>query len=552
MIISLASDPVPSKAILGVPVRWLSSASLPETGASRAILGVPVSVLQSALITPRSGAEREMEIGVYRREYGAYWAEKGRREFERLLGRGSSDEEPLHERFADLWTREALDRLAQHLESAPEGAATERLALERLVSAVRFLRLEEAARPVSEELARCERAASKRWEEACDEIAEESDVFRRRALALKALNALGPCDDLRCARYALFDEEARILGSANHLALREAALPTAFSALVAVADRFLERTAEVYAARLREHLQAEAAYAPDLSYADELRFRRLAPFDGLFPAEGLDVIWRAAVEALHVKLDRLADLVVEIGPEGAKEAACFAVDPPRDVRLVVGRSGGLSRYLRLFSEVGRAQYFVWLSPEMADRYPEFVYAPERATEQGHAALFRHLWLDPRWITEHRGLTPTEAQAVARAVALLELHDARRRCALLRVFTETVGGTNVGEAQKESYASSLSEATGFRYEQATFWLDIEAGWDAVTELRAQCFALIWRDRLRTRYGRAWWRSRRARDELIDVWNTGARYHLEELAPLIGAGELDYESMAEMMVEALQVG
>lgn len=518
---------------------------------SRAILGVPTGVLQSALITSSSEIEREMEIGAYRREYAAYCAEKERRRFEKLVQSGSSsDKEPLHERFADLWTREAVDELARSVESALEGS-TERIAQERLLLAARLLHLEEAARPLSEELARCEHAASKSWEETCDEIAAERELIRRRELARSAFRALGLCDDLRCARYALFVEEARILGAVDHVALREEALPIDLAALANLAGNFLERTADVYAAQLREHLDAEAAYAHDLSYADELRFRRLALFDVLFPAEGLDLIWRAAVEALHVRLDRLANLMVEIGPEGTKGSACFAIDPPREVRFVVGRSGGLSRYLQLFSEVGCAQYFVWLSPEMVDRYPEFVYAPERATEQGHAALFRHLWLDPRWISEHRGLTPTEAQAVARAVALLELHEARRRCALLRVLDETRGGTCVDEAQKESYAALLSEATGFRYEQATFWLDIEAGWDAVTELRAQCFALIWRDRLRTRYGRAWWRSRRARDELIDVWNTGARYHLEELAPLIGAGELDYESMAEMLMEALQV-
>jgi hypothetical protein len=57
------------------------------------------------------------------------------------------------------------------------------------------------------------------------------------------------------------------------------------------------------------------------------------------------------------------------------------------------------------------------------------------------------------------------------------------------------------------------------------------------LRAAAFEALLRDRLRSAYGFRWWTSRRAGDFLIDLWNTGQRYSIEEMASLIGLGTID---------------
>ncbi|MGA1369834.1 MAG: hypothetical protein ACO394_15130, partial [Blastocatellia bacterium] len=57
------------------------------------------------------------------------------------------------------------------------------------------------------------------------------------------------------------------------------------------------------------------------------------------------------------------------------------------------------------------------------------------------------------------------------------------------------------------------------------------------LRAAAFEASLRDRLRSAYGFRWWTSRRAGDLLIDLWNTGQRYSIEEMASLIGLGTID---------------
>ena len=50
----------------------------------------------------------------------------------------------------------------------------------------------------------------------------------------------------------------------------------------------------------------------------------------------------------------------------------------------------------------------------------------------------------------------------------------------------------------------------------------------------------------RHGHRWWASRKAGDELIDLWNTASRYSVEELARLIGFGEISFDLIAELLI------
>lgn len=486
-----------------------------------------------------------METSIYRREYASFCSEKERRSYAEVTGRNiGADEEPLEERYADLWARDHISDLSRALDETSAEFATERAALELLLAAAHVLYVEASARSVADELRACEQGA--KWDEIRLQAAEEARPKERRALVRRALDALAACDDLRAERLALMEEAARTLGHPGSVALYERATRAQFDELAVAANGFLARTAERYLAALRARLRFDPEYdsSAEFDLADELRFRRLAAFDPFFPAEGLLPVWRTAVERLQIRLDQMPNLKVEpiFMPHG--EARCFAVAPPDEVHLVIGQGTGLPRYASLFAEGGRALYFAWASRQMAARYPELIHSPDRAPEGGHAALFRRLWCDARWIEEVRGLPSAEARRVAHATSLAELHAARFWCVLAQRFV-----AENAALQRSEFAAALADATGFERTAAALQVEVREGWQATTELRALCFAVMWNERLRTRYGRAWWRTRGGRDELIDVWNVGARYAVEELAPLIGAGALDYDFMADAMLDCL---
>ncbi len=192
-----------------------------------------------------------------------------------------------------------------------------------------------------------------------------------------------------------------------------------------------------------------------------------------------------------------------------------------------------------------------MSSTTAARYPEFVYGSDDTTRAAYGFLFQYLLHDPAWLGAQRGLKVADARAVARDFVLLELHDVRRCCAQLQHQTQLAATTDArAESLAAEYAAQQAEATGFSYDPALHLRAASTDMnEAAATLRARLFAAALGEYLRTRHGRRWWATRAAADELIDLWNTGARYTVEELAAMTGAGALDVELLAGSLLAAV---
>jgi hypothetical protein len=207
--------------------------------------------------------------------------------------------------------------------------------------------------------------------------------------------------------------------------------------------------------------------------------------------------------------------------------------------------------MTLFHEAGHAQHFGWSSREIMNRHPEFVYSPDNATTESFAFLLNHLFHDARWLKDHRpGVSEEQSRLIARELALLSTHTVRRYCAKLRYEIVLHDSSSVGSAElASSYATMQSEATGFVRSSALYLSDVDDGYYSAAYLRAWAFEAGLREYLRTRYGYRWWASRKAGDELIDLWSTSSRYSVEELSRLLGLGELDFDLLAETYIATM---
>ena len=552
-----------------------------------------------------------MKPGDYRREYAACCAARARARYDYCAGRTPAPQlAPLRDRYADLWTPAQIADLERAHADTPAQFETERAALARLADAARLGYVAARASAVAEELQRCEAATVVRWGDArvatADVpalLAREPDAARRRELAARWRDALAACDDQRTALLGARNEAAATLGRASDYALRADETRQRAAAVA-----LLARTSAVYDARL--HAWAARRLPPQharaLAHADAPFFASLAEHDKLFPAHALPQTYAAALAPLGIRVARQPNLRVEwharrtLGPA----AACFGVEPPKDVRLLVGAAdvrlgaadarldagdahldaGGAALFRRLFYAAGCAQQLAWVSAATAERYPEFVHGPEATTRAAYGFLFRDLAHDPAWLAELRGLRPAEADAAARDYALVALYEARRDCAFVLHEPALAAAPDPrAESLAAEWAARLTEATGFTHEPALHLRLImtqtrvdacdltdaraDAGAAAVSAdaracdadacapgsaLRARLCAAALGEYLRTRHGRRWWATRAAGDELIDLWNTGARYTVEELAALVGAGPLDVELLAGTLAAGVGEG
>ncbi|HEX9919708.1 MAG TPA: hypothetical protein VGA87_11105, partial [Pyrinomonadaceae bacterium] len=507
-----------------------------------------------------------MKTGDYRRDYAAYSAALERARYDHHTGvEPELRLAPLRDRYADLWTRAAVDDLSHAIEQTSQQFETERVALAALLRVAQTGYVEARAAEVTDELERCKASARVEWDGARlasddvpEVIAAETDPARRRELAARWFDTLRTCDDLRAARLDVLREGARSLGYDSYFTFQSGITEAGIESLSAGADVFLERTASVYAVKMFEwsarHLPAEFAREP--VYADSLFFARLAHLDPFFPAGELHATYDATMGGLGIRIGQQPNLRIETTAAqfGRTRAACLALKPPGDVRLVYGREGGTSYYQKFFEAAGRAQHFAWVSRDLAARYPELVHAPDETTRAGFAFLFGDLLMDAPWLAAHRNVRPSEASEIARSYAFVELHRTRRAAVLLRQqrAPEQAGDTRA-EHLAESYATALEEALNFRADASLFLRDLvpgglrdtteeRTGLPPVVYLRARIFAAALGEYFRTRYGHRWWATSKVADELIDMWNTGSRYTVEELASLVGLGALNFDILA----------
>jgi hypothetical protein len=505
-----------------------------------------------------------MNTDEYRREFAAYNSALELAHYQHRAGfEPELRTQPIYDRYSDLFTRDAIDDLKRARDGVAPHRETERAGLNALFGSARVGYLEARAKELTDECASCEASARVRWDNESvpaynvpQKIANEPDVARRRELTARWLDALSACDDLRAARFETFHDTARSLGFDSYRALFTDITGTDYERLAATTHSFTARTEAPYRSALARAVARDLPHVPfdDLQQADFFFFERMPRLDPFFPAQELLDTYGAAMNGLGIRIEQQKNIHIdtETRPFKNPRAACSRINPPDDVRLLVAPIGGAYDYAVLFHEAGHAQHYAWTSRDLVKHHPEFVYAPDYATTEGYAFLFNHLFHDASWLMEHRRsiTTETQARAVARDRALLTMHQVRRFCAKLEYEIALHDSPQVrSERLASTYAALQTEATAFERSSALYLTDVDNGFYAAAYLRAWAFEAGLREYLLTRYGRRWWASRKAGDELIDLWNTSSRYTVEELARLIGFGEVSFDLLADTLIAAL---
>lgn len=504
-----------------------------------------------------------MKIDDYRRDFAAYNSALELAYYQNRAGLELELRiEPVYERYGDLFTREAIDDLQRELSAMPEHWQTERAGLSALIGAARYGYLQAQTKDLTFERALCESSARVTWKgeslpayNVPAKIANEPLPAVRRDLTARWLDALVACDDLRAARLESFHESARTLGFDSYRQLCSETTGTDYESLANAADSLLERTEQAYLSALARAAVKDlpGVAFDDLQHADHFYFERMERLDPLFPASELLPTYAETMKGLGIRVEQQKNIMIDDEPRPAKNprAACLRIQPPDDVRLLLSPIGGAYDYRTLFHEAGHAQHLAWSSRELAERHPEFIYAPDYATTEAYAFLFQHLFLDPLWFREcRRNLSAEQAADAVRSLALRTTYTVRRFCAKLKYEIALHDAPSVrSEHLAATYSTLQTEATGFRRSSALYLMDVDDEFYVAAYLRAWAFEASLREHLRTRYGRRWWATRKAGDDLVDLWNTSSRYNVEELAKLIGIGEISFDLLADTLMAAM---
>lgn len=484
-----------------------------------------------------------LTVDAYRARLEAMNADSGEEWYRHFAGlKPTLELTAVDEEFEDLFTVQAYRDLVE----ADAPAELRRAAAEGHLSA--------ATRPITDRIATREatlevtvEGTAIPYREVAPVLVNERDAVRRRALydARSGVveDAINPM-----LEEALEVERERVadLGAPTLRALYEGfgwdldGLLAQTADVLAQTQRLHERELD-RALRSRVGVPLESAGPQDVS-----RLWRAPEFDGAFPADRALPALRGTLAGMGIDLERQPNIELDIDSRPGKipRAFCAPILVPDRVMLVILPQGGHDDWLALFHEAGHAEHF----GHMARTLPaEDRVRGDNAVTEGWAFLFDHLVTTPAWLGWRIDAPPVD---YAQFNALYDLHMLRRYCGKFAYELELHGGAPA-EALGERYVHHLGAATIVAPPEANRLVDVDPLFYCTSYLRAWAFAAQVSRHLEERYGREWFRSRKAGLLLRELWELGQSLDADRLLRELTGETLSFEPLLEISRERLAV-
>jgi hypothetical protein len=352
----------------------------------------------------------------------------------------------------------------------------------------------------------------------------------------------------RLQREKEYIESLDIAGDYN--ASFEAVSGISLSALAASCERFLRDTDSMWEDTLPRVLKRSLGIkSSQAKRADALALFRASEFDDAFPANEMESAMRRQV--LEMGIDPTADgrIIFDLGAREGKRsrAFCSPVRVPEEVYLVLRPHGGQSDYNTFLHELGHALHYAYASPDLPF---EFRWLGDNSVTEGYAMLFDHRMQDKGWLLRYTGLGTNRVGKYLRSAAFEELHFLRRYCAKLLYERALYSGEVPWSELPDLYVSLLSKATGFEYNAADAFVDVDPRYYSARYLRAWQLQSVLNEELTRRFDVDWFRNPSAGPWMVgELFSQGQRESAEEIATRAGAGTLSFQPLIKRIESLL---
>jgi hypothetical protein len=490
-------------------------------------------------------------LSEYRQRYSTYHSEINREEYLYRSGRKERRETAhITGEYSDLFTLSAAQELGQLLAGVAEYRETERASIKRLIAFARTGNLAARAREVTEESERFETSALIDWDgrkigfqQSAELLANEPDLLRRRDLSARRNDVIKGALDMRAERFAIMHGAAIELDYRNYAVMQGELHGIDHQRLAEAAKAVLSKTESDYATALsRLFVQKIEIPIDEASQADLGYLHRFDQFDHFFSRERMIEVYRELFADLGFRADEQKNVEIDSESRPGKESFCSPIRVPEEIKLVTDSTGGQMSYREFLRAAGQAQNYAWTSVHL---YPEFRIGSDRAVKASWGMLLESLMFDRHWLLGTFGFV--ESGWFRQVLAILRLMAVRAAVAKLDYELEFHSGrVNSGTR----YAELMTDAVRVRFDEAGHLRDVSDDFHPANYLRACALESQLREHLKSKFGMRWWASRKAGEMLIDLWNMGERYTTEELASMIGLGKLDFDWLAEELLDQLK--
>ncbi|MFL5480726.1 MAG: hypothetical protein ACJ8AK_00910 [Gemmatimonadaceae bacterium] len=471
----------------------------------------------------------------------------------------SAELRPIYEKFDRVLSREALELTLDLFQSAPDKSEAQRSARLLLEWEIES----QAAKPLAE---LDEREIE--WENSAVVRSPDGRVVQYQAVPIEIANTRD-----RSLRLAL-DQARTKLVKAEHAPLRlerlqrekdfiesldvagdynssfETVTGISLSGLADECERLLRETKAMWDDTLPGFLRKSLGIsAAEAKRPDALALFRASEYDDAFPGSEMEPAIRRQVLEMGIDPVATGRIIFDVGERQGKRsrAFCSPVRVPQEVYLVLRPHGGQSDYNTFLHELGHALHFGYASPD----YPfEFRWLGDNSVTESYAMLFDHRMQDRGWLNRYTGLSGPRVGKFLRSAGFEELHFLRRYCAKFLYERSLYSGNIPWSALPDLYVSLLTSATGFEYDPADAFVDVDPRYYSARYLRAWQLQSILNEGLTTQFDNDWWRNPSAGPWMVrELFAQGQRESGEEIATRAGADRLSFDPLIRKVEELL---
>jgi hypothetical protein len=463
----------------------------------------------------------------------------------RVGEKGVSEQAAIVARYADLFSPEQLEAL-RAAEQGAEGDEHERLYRLRKTCEAGLISAELAEQEDALENAVLAARVTFRGEELPLRSAQARLAVLADYAAREELGELERTESARLNpdRLALLSEwerlDAELSGEPDPVARIEEEKAISLRELEGVLAAASDSTTAHYD-ELRERwfdrlLGAERDAVPTNAHVAYMR--RLSPLEATYTKERAVEVCLATAQALGFDMTAIPNIHLDLEdrPQKNPRACVIASDPPQVVHLITRAQGGLADYQAFLHEAGHALHYAGVDPRLPYTFRRI--SRDHALTEIYSYIFEAVTREPGWHTLYFGLSDAQAQENAEATLFLEALLYRRYTAKLRyelgfwsAFAQEHG------TSPRDYSTSLTEATGIRYDPRGYLSDMDAGFYSADYLRAWIRAAQLRSHLLREVGEDWWRSTETGEILRGYFAEGTKPTSEEMAARFGFEPLD---------------
>jgi hypothetical protein len=307
------------------------------------------------------------------------------------------------------------------------------------------------------------------------------------------------------------------------------------SVLQSVSDEIETRFLAMRGKWFERLLGDERDDVPDAAHFSYIR--RLSPLASTYTKERATEVCLATIGALGFDMagDPNIRLDLDDRPQKAPRACVIASDPPKVVHLITRAMGGLHDYQAFLHEAGHALHYASVDASLPYTFRRL--SRDHALTEIYSYICEAITREPGWHAEHFGLSDDDANENAEATVFLEALLFRRYKAKLQVELEFWSNFAGAGLASDSYADTLTAATGMRYHADGLLADMDAGFYSADYLRAWIRHAQLRSYLVGEIGEDWWRSPDTGAVLRQLFSEGTRPSSEEIAVRLGFRPLD---------------